>query len=295
MKKVAIIGASGHIGSALTEYLRKDNNFQVMPCSRKGATGCIVFDPDKHDWSILGEQDILINAAGIIRESKDDDFKKVHVDLVRTILANRNKIGNPRIIHISALGADARHEISFLRTKAIGDELLLSHPDTFVLRPSIVCLPGTLLVRKFKWLVFMCKVLQSRPIMPQGFAHTRVQPVMPEDLFELIHILCEKSSDIREIDVVGNSPFSFKELLEMASGKAKLFPIELPKKLLVPVTKNFISVWFPDLMNEDQFHLLFKDNIASAEGLKSVLKRNPLESKDFWSQEFKNVHMSDLF
>lgn len=295
MKRILIIGASGNIGQTVTEYFRKKSDYIVTPTSRKGATGCIVFDPDLHDWSILGEQDVLINCAGIIRESKEDDFKKVHIDLVRTILANRKIIGNPKIIHVSALGAAANHEISFLRTKGLGDELLLSHNNTWVLRPSIVCLPDTLLVRKFKWLVFMCKVLQNRPIMPQGFASTRVQPVMPEDFLLLIEKIIETQVDTHEIDVVGSTPFSFKELLEMASGKNNILPIELPKKLIEPVTKNFISVWFPDLINYDQFNLLFKDNIASPEILKSIIEQEPAETLDFWTKEFRNIHINDLF
>lgn len=283
------------MGSALTEYLRKNTAYMLTPTSRKGAAACMVFDPDLHDWSILGQQDVLINCAGIIRESKEDDFKKVHVDLVRTILANRAKIGNPKIIHLSALGADAHHEISFLRTKGIGDELLLSHENTYILRPSIVCLPDTLLVRKFKWLVYMCKVLQNRPIMPQGFAHTRVQPVMPEDLFDLIDAIIQNKPQINTIDVVGNTPFSFKELLVMASGKENLLPIELPKKLIEPLTRNFISVWFPELMNYDQFTLLFKDNVSSSDQLTLVLGRTPSETRDFWKKEFKDIQFNQLF
>lgn len=293
--RVAIIGASGAIGSSVTQALRALPHIQLTPCSRRGKEGCFVFDPDIHDWNILGEQDVLINCAGIIRESREDDFKKVHLDLVRTILANRARIGNPRIIHISALGADPRHDIAFLRTKGLGDELLLSHPDTYVLRPSIVCLSGTLLVKKFKWLVFMCKVLQNRPIVPQGFAETRVQPVLPVDLNELVIRLCAEPAPGREvIDVVGATPFSFKELLLLASGKEKLFPIELPKKLIEPVTRNFISVWFPELMNYDQFKLLFKDNVASSEGLEQLLERPVSPTREFWTHEFQHLTLSDI-
>lgn len=295
MNRVLVIGASGNIGRAVTDYFRNKPNYQVTPTTRKSTMGCMVFDPDLHDWNILGEHDILINCAGIIRESKEDDFKKVHLDLVRTILANRNKIGNPRIIHISTLGANAQNEIPFLKTKGMGDDLLLSHPNTWILRPSIVCLPGTLLVRKFKWLVFMCKVLQNRPIMPQGFVDTRVQPVMPEDLLLTIEKIIEESPAIRSIDVVGSTDFSFKELLQMASGKANLFPIELPKKLIEPVTRNFISVWFPDLINHDQFKLLFKDNIASSDDLEQIIKQAPAETLHFWTNEFKNIQLNDLF
>lgn len=299
--RIGIIGAGGTVGKMISAYLGKNSSHEIVRfariSSRHDDTGLIRFDFASEDWSSLGTFDVIINCAGIIRESRYDDFYHVHVDLVKTLLANRVRLGNPRIIHISALGADKEHQIAFLRTKGIADDLLFANPDVYILRPSILCLPDNLLVQKFKWLVFMSRILANRPIVPTGFLETRIQPVMGNDLAETIVSLCEKESERRIIPVVGKDPLSFKQLLEITVGfeKKKLLPLEIPKKLIEPVTKNFISVWFPELINYDQFSLLFNDNVASPFLMEQLLGREAASTLGFWKEEFKEIKLNDLF
>lgn len=299
--RVGIIGAGGTVGSYISAYLAQHTEHELVRLGRvqsKHAEGTFtLFDFSNEDWSSLGVFDVLINCAGIIRESRYDDFHHVHVELVKTLLANRVRLGNPRIIQISALGADREHQIAFLRTKGIADDLLGANPDTYILRPSILCLPENLLVHKFKWLVFMSRILMNRPIVPTGFLETRIQPVMANDLAETVAHLCSGDSAERIIPVVGKDQLSFKQLLETTVGfeKKKLFPIEIPKKLIEPVTKNFISVWFPELINYDQFSLLFNDNVASPAVMENLLGREALSTLDFWKEEFREIKLNDLF
>jgi len=299
--RIGIIGAGGTVGTTISTYLKAHTSYVLVRLAR---TGSKHNDPElerfnfaNEDWSALGQFDVIINCAGIIRESRYDDFHHVHVELVKTLLANRVRLGNPRIIHISALGADKEHQIAFLRTKGVADDLLEANPDTYILRPSILCLPENLLVHKFKWLVFMSRILVNRPIVPTGFLETRIQPVMGDDLAETVKILCESPREERIIPVVGKDQLSFKQLLEITVGfeKKKLFPIEIPKKLIEPVTKNFISVWFPELINYDQFSLLFNDNVASPKTMEKLLGREASSTIDFWQEEFKEIKLNDLF
>lgn len=299
--RIGIIGAGGTVGSTLSQYLAQHTPHEVLRLGRtqsKHAEGTYtLFDFSNEDWSSLGRFDVIVNCAGIIRESRYDDFHHVHVELVKTLLANRVRLGNPRIIQISALGASQEHQIAFLRTKGIADDLLGANPDTYILRPSILCLPDNLLVQKFKWLVFMSRILMHRPIVPTGFLETRIQPVMGDDLGETVKLLCEHSSESRIIAVVGKDQLSFKQLLEITVGfeKKKLFPIEIPKKLIEPVTKNFISVWFPELINYDQFSLLFNDNVASPATMENLIGREASSTLEFWKEEFKEIKLNDLF
>ncbi len=298
-KRVGIIGASGTAGTEISNFLEESGDFEIVRFSRSktSAEGFVKFDFRSENWAAMGPLDILVNCAGIIRESKTDDFYQVHVELLKTLLANRYRIGNPKIIHLSALGADPDHQIAFLKTKGIGDELLLGNPNVYVLRPSILCLPQNLLVQKFKWLVFMSRVLANRPIVPKGFLETRVQPVMGSDLAATVSALCSQSPEDRVIPVVGKDPLSFKQLLELSVNlnERKLFPIEIPKKLIEPVTKNFISVWFPELINYDQFSLLFKDNVASPDRMENLLGREAGPTAEFWAREFKEIKINELF
>jgi nucleoside-diphosphate-sugar epimerase len=299
--RIGIIGAGGTAGKTISAYLKSKTSHEVVQLARinskRGSSEFTYFDFSNEDWSPLGTFDVIVNCAGIIRESKYDDFHHVHVELVKTLLSNRIRLGNPRIIHISALGADKEHQIAFLRTKGIADDLLCANPDTYVLRPSILCLQQNLLVQKFKWLVFMSRILANRPIVPKGFLETRIQPVMGEDLAEVVAKLCEKESESRIIPIVGKDQLSFKQLLEITVGleKKKLLPLEIPKKLIEPVTKNFISVWFPELINYDQFSLLFNDNVSNSHQMEDLLGREAESTLEFWKDEFKEIKLNDLF
>lgn len=295
MKRIAIIGASGQIGRLITNALKQHFlDAEIIALSRKTQLvqhGYTVFDPAADDWSKLGKIDILINSAGIIQESKNVAFHQVHVDLMHSIIENRQLINNPRIIHISALGADPLHPIAFLKTKGIGDQILLKQQDTYILRPSIVCTPNALLVQKFKILFELSsRYLFNHTLLPTDFSKTRIQPVMPIDLEKVVAELCKQNPEQKIWNVVGAEEISFGWLMELASKvrNQKLTTIEIPKNLVASVTKNFISVWFPGLINYDQFQLLFKDNIADKRPMEQLIGKKADSTIAFWENEFKN-------
>ncbi|MCZ2444190.1 MAG: hypothetical protein LC101_10500 [Flavobacteriales bacterium] len=296
MKRIAVIGASGRLGQTICSAISMQLPETELLClSRKKAAldeKFISFDPFTDDWNILNHTDILINAAGIIHESGDYAFEEVHVRLPQLIIENRHLIGNPKIIHISALGADSTHPIAFLRTKGEGDKILLKQPGCYIVRPSIVCTPNALLIQKLKTLLELSsKYLFNHPFIPADFLKTRIQPVMPVDLQELIVKLCKESPNNKLWNLVGAEELTFGWLIEQA-GKArnqKINPIEIPKNLVAVVTRNFISVWFPELINYEQFQLLFKDNIADKNPVESFIGKSVQSTREFWENEFKET------
>jgi len=292
MKRIAIIGASGTLGKIISQKLGSLPSVEILRLSRNtslGPDGYTVFEPEKDDWKNLGHIDILVNAAGIIHESKDAEFEKVHVQLVQKIIENRHLIGDPRIIHISALGADENHPIAFLRTKGIADQILVKQADTFILRPSIVCTHNALLVQKFKMVFDISKYFFNHAVLPANFLKTRIQPIMEFDFAEVIEILCTKGGEEGLIDLPGAEQISFQWLMDLAGEvrNQKVIPLEVPKNLVEAVTKNFISIWFPGLINYNQFQLLFKDNIADKGPIQKLLGRPVQSTLEFWRREFE--------
>ena len=144
--RIVVLGASGQIGSVIYNGL-KDRHV-VLGTSRKASADCVRFDPFQDNWHVLGTVDVLINCIGQIEATSSSSFHHIHVDLTKRIIAHRQQIGNPTILQISALGASAAHNVEFLRTKGIADDLLLQHAETAVIRPSIVCTHRTMIVRK---------------------------------------------------------------------------------------------------------------------------------------------------
>ena len=48
-----------------------------------------------------------------------------------------------KLVHVSAIGADPHSKIPYARTKALGEQAVLSHcPDATIIRPSLVFGPG---------------------------------------------------------------------------------------------------------------------------------------------------------
>ncbi len=290
MKRVGIIGASGQIGTLLSKGLASQGNVDLLRLSRKQEEGFLCFDPFEDSWEKLGTLDVLINAAGIIQESKDADFYRIHVDLVRKIIENRSLLGNPRIVHFSALGAEIESPSAFLKSKALGDEIMEKQSNVLLLRPSIVCTPDTLLVQKLILLLDISRYFFNRALLPTEFPDKQIQPVMPFDLLAAVSKACfEPLPKTKVLEVVGQNAYSFRYLMELAARvrNQRLIPIEIPKNLVGVVTKNFISVWFPGLVSYDQFQLLFKDNTGNKEALEAWLGHPVQDTKAFWQEAFK--------
>src|SRR5688500_8728563 len=117
--RIAILGSTGQIGAYVCDKLRIDYpEAEILACSRQKKEVYFQFDPFTDPWSKPGKIDVLINSVGIIRETKNMDFKKVHEGLTKLIVQNRETLGNPKVIQLSVLGADRNSASPFLHTKA---------------------------------------------------------------------------------------------------------------------------------------------------------------------------------
>jgi uncharacterized protein YbjT (DUF2867 family) len=288
--KILIIGASGQVGKALYRYFSSQDKIYVTGTSRNAYPDLKEFDPFKDDWNSLGKFDILINCAGVIYPTKDYPFERVHAQLTSLIITNRSLIGNPKVIQISVLGADESSDIQFLKTKAIADNLLLKEKNTYIVRPSIVCTHGTMLVRKILILAKMAKML-GLIIVPKSFPDHKIQPIMINDLCMAIEGLCRMDFHQQIVLLAGPEEISFRSLIEMAmadSGKKIKF-IELSRNFTGCFVRYFLDIFFPRVLSYDQFRLLFTDNIADTKQTTILLKRVPDPTADFWKSEFKSI------
>lgn len=289
LKRIVILGASGQIGRLLCRHLSEHfPQATVMASVRKAETNAdsayqhILFDPFADKWQKLGKVDVLINCIGIIKETAQVTFEKAHEGITQRILENRRLIGNPRIIQISALGADKNSSIRFLRTKGKADKLLLAHENTIVLRPSIVCTPDTMMVQKLHLLAKVSRFLFNYLPFPATLLQTRIQPILPADLADIISRLCFLEKLPRLVYAVGPSPFSVEQLIRLSSGHRIRF-IKLSKKLS-DAAARIISYLFPELLSKEQYKLLQTDNTHPTGEVENILKRNLQPTKNFWQQ-----------
>ncbi|HTF20278.1 MAG TPA: hypothetical protein VK658_19540 [Chryseolinea sp.] len=283
--KVIVLGSAGQIGSIVLDALNPHH--QVTGTSRRASEKHLLFNPFSDDWSRLGKADVLINCVGQIAPTRSSSFYDIHVGLIKLIIKNREKIGQPRIVNISALGATPHHRVAFLRTKGIGDDLLLQCSDTIVLRPSIVCTHRTMLVRKMLLLAKVARYSGGVIFVPEGFLKTKIQPVMPIDLINTIEIVLHTIVE-RIVNVVGREAISFSDILTDMFEKANQKPriIQIPRMLTDIVVKTAIAHVFPQLINSQQYQLLFEDNTADPGPVQKLLKRSLMSTSGFFKHEF---------
>jgi len=282
--KVLILGGNGQVGSALKAYAQTHlPHLKITATQRQPAEGYTVFDPFKDDWRQLGQYDCLINAIGIIEEKPDNSFEKVHVKLVQKILEHRAALGDPRIIQISALGAGPQHPAPFLSSKDRGDALLLGEKNTLVLRPSIICTPNTMLIRKLLFLQALLKRSRGWLFAPATLLQTHIQPVMMEDVAAAVFAPQQLEG---VFELCGPEQYTLKELLRYAYLDLKIIPV--PAAMAAWILRS--NGWFRRLISPGEFQLLQQDNVSSKQDLSKLLGRAPKPTRPFFIQALLCAH-----
>lgn len=285
---IVILGATGQVGTAIRDAIARLQPDWRVTCTTRGTPPpgdeWLQFDPFDNDWAWLGQPDLIVNAIGKIRPTRDMSFERVHIGLTNLMLGNRAKLGHPRLLQISALGADPKHDVPFLTTKGQADAVLLSAPETVIVRPSIVCSPGTMLQRKLRQLVRIGGYAFGKVFVPKGFPETRVQPILAADLGDLVVRLAAQPEISGVVEAVGPEPLAFGELLQMQARtmqkQVKLVPVS--REIMEGFVRYFLSVWAPKVINYDQFRLLFRDNVGSYDAFERIVGRQPASTRQFW-------------
>jgi uncharacterized protein YbjT (DUF2867 family) len=286
VRRVIILGANGRIGHALFRRLRMKTGSEVIGTSRRKDVqeGMQCFDPFTDSWPELGEADVLINCIGAIQEKAKYSLAKVHIDLAGMMIRNREAIGNPAILQISALGAAEDHPSGFLRTKGQADALLLEQENTWIIRPSIVCVPGTALAGKLRMLRKIAAVMNGHLLLPKDFINSYIQPILMEDLEELIERIMTQGYPERIIHAAGPEKINYDYLLSLPGKDLKqLIRVkEINEHIFRAIVRFFISPLFPGLLSYEQYRLLFDDNTTDIAAVKSILGREPGSTIGFW-------------
>jgi uncharacterized protein YbjT (DUF2867 family) len=289
--RIAILGANGQIGKILFESIAKQFPMaELLACVRKqhlhfeGVAGnhlqrSVVFSPCENEWGELGKLNVLINCIGSINENKNS-FEEVHILPVLKMLDNKNKVGNPKIIQVSALGASVDSISRFLRTKSFADEMLLQQENTFVIRPSIVCTHNTMLVKSIHQLQKMARFTSGKTLVPENFLNTKIQPVDPRDIADVVCKIINEEITERKIDLPGPEIISLEELFHLAH----LRPIKISQKSsdrIWRLTKYFCK----SILSNEQYQLLKKDNIADYKFAEKTTGQKFRNTKSFWENE----------
>lgn len=207
--KIPVMGATGAIGRALIAALAQRGVRVVPPAG--GGLQADFSDPPSRQWWVrqLADVDVVVNAAGIIRERGANRFEAVHTDGPIELFHGCAMAGVKHVVQLSALGADAQAATPFHCSKKVADDALrtLGLPATIV-QPSLVHGPGIESAGLFDRLALLPWVA-----LPEGGV-SQVQPVALQDVINgLVALALGPPEGTRTLAFVGPQPLALRQHL----------------------------------------------------------------------------------
>jgi NADH dehydrogenase len=211
----------------------------------------------------LQGSDVVVNLVGVLARAGAQTFDAVHVEGARAIAEAARDAGVKRLVHVSALGADAASNSNYARTKARGEAAVLeAFTEAIILRPSVVFGPEDDFFNRF------AAMAQFAPVLPLiGGGRTRFQPVFVGDLATAIRAASEGAGTPGTIyEIGGPEILTFRQILDRVqqwSGRRR-GTINLPFWL---AKLQALATWpLPNRVRPltlDQVRMLETDNVVS--------------------------------
>ncbi|HEY9456083.1 MAG TPA: complex I NDUFA9 subunit family protein [Bradyrhizobium sp.] len=120
---------------------------------------------------------VAINLIGILTEGGAQSFDAVQARGAETIARAAHAVG-ARMVHVSAIGADANSPSAYGRTKAAGEQAVLAAvPSATIMRPSLLFGPEDEFTNRF---AALARISPFLPLIGGGV--TRMQPAYVGDV-----------------------------------------------------------------------------------------------------------------
>jgi NADH dehydrogenase len=242
-QNVALIGGSGFIGSHLVNALVDlGKNVRIATRRRSNAAHLTLLPVDVLETDVqdpvklaafVAEADAVINLVGVLHGRRGDpygpEFARAHVELPRKIAAACEAKGVRRLIHMSAIGADAEGPSMYLRSKGDGEKLVReSGLDWTIFRSSVVFGPEDNLLNQF---AFLQRIF---PVIPLACADAQFQPVFVGDVAKaIVNVLDLDAANRMTYELAGPGVYTLAELVRFAGAtigrRARI--IKLPDSL----------------------------------------------------------------
>lgn len=188
---VTIFGGSGFVGRYIAWHMAREG-WRVRVAVRRpndagfvrtfGVVGQVepVFCNIRDDASVrtvTQGAETVINCVGTFDARGRNNFDAVQHLGAERIARIAAEHGVERLVHISAIGADAESESIYARSKAAGEKAILGQfPDAVILRPSVIFGPEDQFFNRF------AAMARATPVLPVIGAQTRFQPVYVDDV-----------------------------------------------------------------------------------------------------------------
>lgn len=273
-KRVTVFGGSGFVGRHVVRALAK-RGYRVRVAVRRpdlaghlrplGAVGQIqpVQANLRYPDSVIAavaDADFVVNLVGILQENGAQKFDAVQASGAATVARAAKQAGVERLVHMSAIGANADSEAAYARSKAEGEAAVLREfPEAMIVRPSIVFGQEDAFFNRF---AAMTRISPFLPLI--GGGKTKFQPVFVGDVAEAIAMGVDGNMQPGKVyELGGPDVASFKECLEL------MLKITLRKRLLLSIPwglaefQGKVLGLLPNApLTHDQVLMLKSDNVV---------------------------------
>jgi NADH dehydrogenase len=274
---ICILGGSGFVGSHIAVRLAASGHRVKVLCRRRERHRNLLVVPEiqlieanifdriqllRHFTSC----DAVINLVGILNEKghRGDGFYKLHVELAKLVLDACLSKEVPRLIHMSALNANASNGPSFyLRSKGEAEDAMLNaNSDKIAItsfRPSVIFGPHDSFFNRF------ASLLRIAPLVfPLACPDARFAPVYVGDVTNrFISALSDPSCTGQAYELCGPHDYS---LIELVRYTARLLGMSKPVIGLpdaISKLEAHIFEWLPGKpFSVDNYHSLKIDSIC---------------------------------
>lgn len=264
MKRVLVLGGTGFVGRALCRRLSASAGWRItVPTRRRARAQALAVLPNVHVEQIdvhdeaqlartLAGHDAVVNLVAILHGTPAA-FARAHVELAHTLVRACTAAGTRRLVHVSALGADASAPSQYLRSKAVGERVLReSALQVTVLRPSVI------FGAEDRFLNTFAQLQRFAPLVPLACSAAQFQPVWVGDVVRAIATCLERPQTIgRVYECAGPDVLTLRELVEFAGRRAGVARrvVGLP----LPLAK--LQAWLLEHMPGEP--LMSRDNLLS--------------------------------
>ncbi|MCH8859189.1 MAG: complex I NDUFA9 subunit family protein [Proteobacteria bacterium] len=225
-KLVTIFGGSGFIGRHIVRALanegwrirvavRRPNCAHFLkPMGRVGQIQLLKTNVRSNDdvTAALTNADAAINLVGIVVQRRRQRFESLHIEAAERIARTAHEKNVGRLIHFSALGANASAPARYFQTKAEGEARVRAEfAGATIVRPGLVFGSEDVFFNRFAALA------QIAPVLPlYGGGQTRFQPVFVGDLAQAVaQILRDPAMAGRVTALAGPEVFTFEEVMRI--------------------------------------------------------------------------------
>jgi len=223
-KLVTIYGGSGFVGRYIAKRLaaqgwrvrvavrRPNEAMHVRPYGVPGQVEpvfCNIRD-DASVRAVVSGADAVVNCVGTFDRKGRNNFDAVQAEGATRIARIAAEEGVARLVHLSAIGADAQSASHYARSKAAGEAGILAHmPKAVILRPSVIFGAEDQFFNRF------AAMTRFGPILPVVGGATRFQPVHVDDVAQAAVKGVTGAAAPGIYELGGPEVASFRDLMEM--------------------------------------------------------------------------------